>query len=1160
MHETSLGLASTRDLVVLAPWRQEIIGADEAILPATRWARTFQALFALRRQAREATERPAFPDPVERLEQVHSFRIRATPQGLLLAVTYDFGWEPYMRALWRDGGPFLDLLLCNCADYRPARDIGVADWSAWIRARLWVSDYFYSATALTVGDLAALAQMEQASRAAADATDADRLLAGFARRTPDAVAAASGAADPAAAMRQALSVIAGMYRLTRFYGPRIAPGEPLAEDALTLLLAARALLPGFDSTRLPAPARAQFTTELAWFEQPLARPPAPVAAAQCIDRTNVQRGILTGFDSDGPITHGAVLVLMVTDGLKARAGLADLADAIANETGEPPEDGIFRNVALSHAGMERLGLSADLLAALPEALRQGAAERAGSVGDVRAFHPGQWQGLALNWPAPTGRHADAAIADVVIQLRVRAPSAAACDLTSPAHPLHAEVERIAALPGLRLLSATGTGPAPGQAPDHDAFGLRDGISQPSPDGKPGKAWSDRVAPGDLLLGYRNSAGETACSHLALRGGSLLAVRAMAQWPDRFEAMLAAAIQQTGLDRATLVGKLLGRTPDGTPLVAHHDANDFDYAGDPDGTQAPRQSHVRRSNPRDGSAVPRIVRRGMSWAGADGSHGLFFMAYCADLAEQYETLLRWVNGGNSSGLPSAMGDPLCGVPDAHGPRRFRFLHAGTVHRIDLPPRAAAPVDLLWSAYMFAPPISLLRSLADPPAAGAPAELPLAEARARIAALIAEDAGEAQWRELLDEPEAFARDLQAAAWAVIRQDHGGLLATRELVLAGSHAHVIEALRDDGRRFSVAGAGARIARSVERFHLGLDVLTDDYRREGPPCNAAIAAIDEATAFSATHAACRRMLAGLLQAAAGMQALPLRLDLMRGLFEPVVAAIAPAWFDFPDGRHVQPGAADWRPVASRTPVFPGDFWNPSRFAFNPFVSARTEQLAAEHGQALLNAITAFLAENGRDALRGAVSAALAEAMHQGKPAFPTNRDLARSIAGAMLGWIATTLGNAARIFDRLIRHGDIQRLQILWDDVPARGATAARQLLGPLVEALLCDRPVPENKWRLVVDPQATLGGTRVGRDDGPVKLVLGLQSAAADQAARGIADSHIPFGQAHAGAPTPHGCPGRSLALGVLLGLVAGVIETVRLQESGARLVVEISPRQP
>lgn len=1174
-------LGQTSDLVVLAPWKTEIIGAGEAILPMSRWALAFRALYQIRRSAREFAEPQAFSDPVERLEQVHSFRMKATPQGMLLSVTYDFGWDPYMRALWKDAGPFLDLLLCDCRGYRLTREVGLKEWADWIRGYEQVSDYFYSATSLTVGDLMTLPQAELLQRDEADPWVADRLLADFASRTPMAIAADNRARAPAASMQQGLGILSAMFRLTRFYGASITPSDPLSGDAYTLLLATRGLLVGFNPDDVPALERVRLARELAWYTQPdpvppqKPLPPPPPA----LDRADIQRGILSGYDKEGAITHGAVLFMMVTDAAEARVSLSGLADMVSSEAPDTrPGDGIFRNIAFTWPGMMRLGLPDRVLAAMPDALREGAAARAGQVGDMRAFHPQRWRPLPMNWPnrAPGPgrplRTADIGLVDILIQLRT-SKAATPSDIHEPGHPLHAEVARIAAMRGIKLLSVQSTGPAVPGEPGLDHFGLKDGISQPAIDDRPAQAWSDTVAPGEILLGYPNDANDKPEAEPAVRGGSFLAVRAMAVRPSRFDQMLAQAVKATGLSRELIVGKILGRAADGTPLVPHQGPNDFLYADESGGSPAPRQSHIRRANPRKGPRVPRLVRRGMSFVPDPGPQiapdekGSLFMAYCASLAEQYEVVLRWINGANSTRIPSMMSDPLCGPPESARTRTFRFAHQGKSYRFQLPSAREAPVLLSWSLYLFAPPISLLKALGragfrdeeaivsparpeNPPIAPldglSPAQL--------VDRLIADKAPRDSWRRFLDEPGAQSSGLQAAIWKVIREKHGGVLRTADMVLVGSHKLVAEVLRDDGRRFSVSGAGGRIVDSIEKFHLGLDAYAPDYAREAPACNFALLEVTEAEAFEAARKAVRAVLGELLQG----RTPPLRMDLMRDLLEPAVARMAPDWFGLPDGEFILPGPADWRPVAQRKPLFPGDYWNSSRYAFNPFTSADTERLSADHGKALLKATRAWIAANGRSKIGGTVTRAIADYKSSaGEPAFPTDHDLARGIAGSMLGWIATTLGNAARILVDWVPSGNLQRFQLLWDDMPEKDAAAARALFGRSLEEKLCRAPVPENKWRMVQKPDEMLGGKHIGGEE-PVMMVLGLQSAAADRLAEGELDSYIPFGWAGRGERASHGCPGRDMALGVLLGVMSGLMEMVSFRDGGGRLVVDIIPR--
>ena len=661
-----------------------------------------------------------------------------------------------------------------------------------------------------------------------------------------------------------------------------------------------------------------------------------------------------------------------------------------------------------------------------------------------------------------------------------------------------------------------------------------------------------------MLGYAGYSTEP----VELKDGSFLAMRRMPLDLDRFDRMIGGAVKTPDLTPEVIKAKLVGRKPDGKPLLACPDENDFRYDSDPTGAACPQQSHIRRVNPR--TEQPRIARRGMSFGppiGAEPSdgeeRGSLFMAYCADLARQYEVILGWINGGNSNRVGSYLADPLCGVSEANRTRTYRFSHNGEARRVKLPKAADAYVGLSWSLYLFAPSLEFIRTTvpkSEPPVLAlmppVPAEL-LARARAIVTGLKAARAGEAQWRNFLDEPGAKLSGLQRAIWQVIRDDEGGCLVTPELALVGSHERVVAILRDDGQTFSVAGAGKRILPSIEKFHLGLDAYTLEYQQEGPAANHAIRQVSEAMAFVASYDTFRAILRGLLDKKATS------IDLVRHLLEPGFGVMAPAWYDLPDGKFIEAGASDWRDIADRKPLFPGDFWNSSRYAFNPFQSAETGRLSAAHGSAILKAARALLSTNKRASLKGIVSKALAEATApNGTLAYPTDDDLARGIIGTMLGSVATTLGNAARLVDSWVNSGLLNRKQLAWVSLPAeKSYQDARGIFGHDMELTVGFSPVPECKWRVPGEAGARLQGIKLGKTS---KIVLGLESAAADQAARGIADAHIYFGQAMDGPPTPHGCPGRGMALGILLGLLAALSETAAVKPGSGRFMLEISPR--
>lgn len=1156
MREIStLSLGSSSDLVVKCGWSPGIISADEPILPGSRLAITFRTLFELRKRAREALE-PAFADPIERLEKIHSFRLAAEEDGLRLSVTYDFGWETYMRALWAEtgAGPFLDLLCCHCAGYRLARDTPLYEWEKWIRKHQVQSHYFYSATALTVGDLATLSQGERLQRDDVDVGRSDRALAGFPSLSAEDLAEAKRLSRDYMAQEQGIGVIFTMYRLTRYWTADVAKSA-IPEDAITLIRATRALIENSftEPNSLNPSYERTFRRELQWYRQKIDKPRQASTMARPNDE-DIQRGILTSFDEPGrPITHGAAVFLAVTVPKEARGSLAGLALRLANEK-EAPADGVFRNLAFTHSGLQQLRMETAILDGAPGVFREGAAKRAGSVGDLRSFHPDKWKPLRRNWAPDPGWEVEPGQIDVLVQLRVSSevpPTA----IDDPAHPLFKEIQLLAGLKGLELLAVEGLAPAgePGSGVDH--LGFRDGVSQPMLSGEETRPWSDQVEPGALLVGRG-----TQTVHPFWMDGSFLAVRRMTIDRTRFEELLDGDSHPGLKDRGLLAAKILGRKQDGTRLGSGRTGNNFVFDGDEAGAVCPLESHIRRANPRRPD-TPRIMRRGMSFGPpvkqenrADetrderpAERGSFFMAYCADLAEQYERILGWVNGGNSTRAGSYLADPLAGPPD-HSGRTYRFLHDGGVQRLAIPDPKKAAIGLSWSLYFFAPSLPAIRALD-----GEPAPLPdpspeLVKEGLRIIAKLKKEGPEA-WRAVLNEPAARDRETTAAIWAAIRSQ-GGILETPPFYLVGGYDLVLEVLRDDGRRFSNREAGKRLKQTIGRFHLGLDPHTDDYVKLSKPANDALRSVGEKPAFELARAATKETIHEILKATNAKQP-DVMIDLISHLIEPVLARIAKPWFDIPDEKHVRTGAHDWTLPEGRELLYPGDFWNASRDAFNPFQSSETNRMAIAEAKAAVAAASELIRLKGRDKLDGSVSRQMADATD----AYPTEAELAQVLVGCMIGGVPTVVGNAVRLLVEGLDKGILGRGQRSWlrTSEAERTFEAALQRFAPMTVGLLLRAPVPEVLQRTVATDGVELGGLPLKKDKA---LIFSLESAGLDRIAHGVRnDNYIPFGMAVPSddPPTPHGCPGREMANGTILGLLVGLLESARFRPGPRGLAV-------
>jgi deferrochelatase/peroxidase EfeB len=244
---------------------------------------------------------------------------------------------------------------------------------------------------------------------------------------------------------------------------------------------------------------------------------------------------------------------------------------------------------------------------------------------------------------------------------------------------------------------------------------------------PDQSWAP-LATGEFLLGYPDEAQEIPPAGMPLpfsRNGTFMAYRKLHEnvvsFGDYTTAQGALYGAAEGIADpedavAALKAKLVGRWPDGVPLMAAptveawHAFNaelaaakaagdkvklaamalqyvNFVYRGDPGGATCPVASHLRRANTRDmldpyfdstdpkqwmGSVLNnrrRILRRGLPYGevGPDatdaGEHGIIFMAVCANLFRQFEFLQQqWIQYG----LDFNVGSDTCPVVGNHGP--------------------------------------------------------------------------------------------------------------------------------------------------------------------------------------------------------------------------------------------------------------------------------------------------------------------------------------------------------------------------------------------------------------------------------------------------------------------------------------------------------------
>jgi Dyp-type peroxidase family len=316
--------------------------------------------------------------------------------------------------------------------------------------------------------------------------------------------------------------------------------------------------------------------------------------------------------------------------------------------------------------------------------------------------------------------------------------------------------------------------------DIEHFGFRDGIAQPGVRGRrdehPDSVVTRRyipaddplserfsrpgqplIWPGQFLFGYPTQDALEGAGPVALppepwmENGAFLVFRRLRQDVDAFErfardeAARLSSVSGRAMTPATLKAWLVGRWPDGTPLVRGPDAppqtlesdfavNHFDYAdgvpgtsvlldggttelvpaapGDDAALRCPHFAHVRKVNLRDKltdqgpSANFRMLRRGIPYGRAnDDDRGLLFVAYMRDVQQFMTVSTTWMN---NTAAPEGHGHDLLVGQTAGARTATRSFADGT--SIEL----RAPANERWviptgGGFFFAPARSVLAAL-------------------------------------------------------------------------------------------------------------------------------------------------------------------------------------------------------------------------------------------------------------------------------------------------------------------------------------------------------------------------------------------------------------------------------------------------------------------
>jgi Dyp-type peroxidase family len=1180
VEATSKHLLGTTELTCLMPIKTGFIGEFETRTYATRLRLLMRVLHSLRVASRERASARVFPDIVDAISAIHSFRLSiVSNKHLLLAVTFDRPWEPYLRLVWEGLGPLLDPLLINCVDYDDhASDKGFDRFSSWVRRHQIEANLFYTASPLTVDDTRYLEQLERAQRSERDPKRFARAAATFAADGAIAEAERAAKNNPSLVLEQGLKVIAAFYSLRESYPDRAPDGTPLRDGGYLRRAATTtlALLKDFDLGKLPPSIEQQFQAELEWFRgstsgshKPPRRPPP--------NPKEIQAGILnpprdTVDKTHYRATHGCLLLARVVYPDRARAFLrSELIPLVAAE-GARPNKGVYTNVAFTFRGLQCIGVSPTDLMHFPKEFKEGMEARAGLLGDVRSNHPSQWSHPPHNWGPRREKElppARISTVDIVVQMRYAGTSEESVHRWDAMHPLYGPALTLFQEPEKTGIEVMSVQPMlhhmrNGQVIDH--FGFADGLSQPVPDPhlppadeRANDPWTNRVPLGELLLGYENDLGDPGFppqgDPTALPGrhqgalldnGTFLVVRKLQQHTDAWRKFIADGAS-AGVGEQLLRGKVMGRDSRGDPITKPASGNDFDYAGD-SGARCPLHAHIRRGNPRSGR-VPRIMRRGMSYGPRDDDRtdgeerGLMFLAYNASIAEQFEVLQRWMTGGNSTGGFSGHVDPFLRVPQADELREFRFVDGQDVRCV---PLGETPlVSLKWGLYLFVPSIKALNDVAAEPSVDEAARLAEIELGERVIASLQTDN---DWSAILEDVSASHSGTTAAVCAAIRA-RGGVLRTpdRGMVLIASHDLVMKVLKDD-KTFSVSEYHARMKQSVGEGYLGLDD-SPIYRQQSTEPNKVVAKISSEEAFDIARKETKQVLVAF---AAKFAPAPVTVA-ADVLADQVLARLSAYWFGIPKGE-IQVGG---RPVGGSKKVhLPFNSLAPSRYVFSsPRLRGPVIRAGQHYGKNLLEAVTKHAKDGGRQAFRGA---SIGEALWDlATPTGTTDHDLfARALVGMIEGFLPTVYGNFVKTMHLWLGNETLWRVQ--HNLLLTEGSIAypqAKAALEPELMRAMQTRPVPDLVYR-TAQARSELGGATITRGE---RVVVLIASATQELAAKGQVDDVYPvFGGDRRVEPHPtHACPAYAMGMGVLLGMISAVVEAGTLAPTDNPLGMVLTP---
>jgi deferrochelatase/peroxidase EfeB len=471
-----------------------------------------------------------------------------------------------------------------------------------------------------------------------------------------------------------------------------------------------------------------------------------------IEIEDIQGIVLRGYHE---LPYLSFVLLVIDDVAAARRWLAELLPEVTPASEKPVGSAV--HVALTQAGLKKLELPEETLAVFSREFQedvQSDDHRTRILGDQGNSSPDQWE-----WGGPTPKNS--AVVDVALLLYAENDGLLARKRSDL-------IERCSK-GGLREVGGVDAY----ERDDHkEHFGFRDGITQPwivnenaAPeiDALKCGASENSVKPGEFLYGYEDELRTVPPSpHLSPscdtkgilhrdgagladfgRNGTYLVARQLAQDVRGFWEFMFEHSKDVGQNPILLASKMVGRWPDGTPLVrgpqgpvpGSEDEAEFGYQkeGDAAGFKCPLGAHIRRANPRDALVDDpeqstnivkrhRLIRRGRPYGPRRDESmdpmrmlkapnpptecGLLFLAFNIHFSRQFEFVQQtWINNPKFSEL-SNDADPIAGSPAADA----TFTQQREPVRLRLR-GIKSFVEVRGSGYFFVPGLAALRYLAE-----------------------------------------------------------------------------------------------------------------------------------------------------------------------------------------------------------------------------------------------------------------------------------------------------------------------------------------------------------------------------------------------------------------------------------------------------------------